>query len=570
MQQQTKSLDLRWNQCIGTKHAEAFNQHAHNLHKPFSDLISSLAGKQTNKLDWWVSNVTSRNTFSSPLFYRICAISFVEKLLSTGVVPDQLVVDSIAQSELLQEIIAEYKVDCSVIVKEESKLIKARGFLFPVVFLKYFCVWLLVRLFTRHSCEKLITGLILVDTFISPGFEHLDRYYPGLVESLAKTDRKRIWYVPSFYGYSFFGIKSALKKLRKSNRNYLFKERYLRFSDYLFVLGHRRRLQCKALTFCVIAGRDFHKIMQEEMSTHPEFGGAIIGLLNYRFFLRVKESGLTVDRVVDWFENQVVDKGWNAGVRHYLPTVDSIGYQGYAVTPHYLNMYPTTAELEGGVLPKQVAVIGEGFVESRKRFCLEIDVVTAPAFRFSHIYDFKVSVGNAGFSVLVALPKSLHESKLIVDMACEVLDSSKTIGPISWQLKLHPTHTSDKLITVLGSAIDHFEIKNNSFQELLTKANLVISNASSVCLESVACGRPTIIMSGGKGLVHNPIPDAVPSEIWRICYSADELCDAILNFHESYGRFSERYVEIGLSVRDRYFEPVQRAGIYEFIGVKGV
>jgi len=214
-------------------------------------------------------------------------------------------------------------------------------------------------------------------------------------------------------------------------------------------------------------------------------------------------------------------------------------------------------------------VIGDGFVVSRKQFCPEIDVVTAPAFRFSHLYGFEGSKNSSEFNVLVALPKALHEAKLIVDLASEVMSSGDVDGSVIWQLKLHPTHKRATIHETLGSAVDCFEIQNKSFNELLGNANLVISNASSVCLESVACGRPTIVVSGGQGLVHNPIPDIVPEEIWRICYCASDLSGLLLNFYHSYDDHAKSYAEIGRSVRDKYFMPVQKDGVYEFLGIEG-
>ena len=61
-----------------------------------------------------------------------------------------------------------------------------------------------------------------------------------------------------------------------------------------------------------------------------------------------------------------------------------------------------------------------------------------------------------------------------------------------------------------------YEIANNkSFPELLKKTDLLITVASSTCLEALACGVPVIIMKNNEGLTYDPIPKNISQSIYR-------------------------------------------------------
>ena len=39
----------------------------------------------------------------------------------------------------------------------------------------------------------------------------------------------------------------------------------------------------------------------------------IIAILNYYFFKRLKEQDIKIKLIIDWYENQIIDKGFNLG-----------------------------------------------------------------------------------------------------------------------------------------------------------------------------------------------------------------------------------------------------------------
>ncbi len=86
-------------------------------------------------------------------------------------------------------------------------------------------------------------------------------------------------------------------------------------------------------------------------------------------------------------------------------------------------------------------------------------------------------------------------------------------------------------------------------------------------METIARGIPVIIAGNPAGLTHNPIPENIKDDIWRLCDSSPELAEAI----EFYVNCSEeKYLEfqkIGEKIKEEYFAPVTHKGTSQFLGL---
>ena len=94
---------------------------------------------------------------------------------------------------------------------------------------------------------------------------------------------------------------------------------------------------------------------------------------------------------------------------------------------------------------------------------------------------------------------------------------------------------------------------------------MMLGNTSSTCLESLALGIPVVIIGSQSGLTQNPIPENVNKDIWRICYTPEELSDAISHFLNISDEERDILKKIGEEIREMYFEPVTREGVRKFL-----
>ena len=63
----------------------------------------------------------------------------------------------------------------------------------------------------------------------------------------------------------------------------------------------------------------------------------------------------------------------------------------------------------------------------------------------------------------------------------------------------------------------------------------------------------------------NPIPETITEDIWQLCYTPDEMAKAIDFYAYRDEEKVKRHEEIGQIIRERYFEPVTRDSVYNFL-----
>jgi hypothetical protein len=549
-----------------------WNRIAADIHKPFNNLIDSLSRQHGKNIDWWVSSPASRNTLVSPFFHYCCCIALLQELIRKKEPVSEIITDSRAFKKILEDYLGKQGVNARVTLAQLPVKQRLKELVRPIytIFglpLKHLLLFFAAKL--TRSLRKPLTSapLILIDTFVMPGYIEKDRYYPGVLDALSEEEKQRVWFVPHLYGFHPWQYLSVLKRLRKAERNFISKDDFLKFGDYWCLWQHLfrvRKLQIKPSFFC---GVDISPLVREELTGFRNVGSSYVPLLNYSFAKRLKETGVKLRLVIDWFENQNIDRGWNVGFRCFFSEAETIGYQGFIVSAHYLCMYPTEVEKDSGVIPHKVAVIGRGLAQSARRLCPDLDVCIAPAFRFQHVWqERKYFPVAGGHTILVALPIVISEAvyilKLLVPAANESADG------VRFWIKPHPTASQSQIQSAFGSGWpEQFEFVDGDFGDCVEKSNLLVSSASSACMETLAKGIPVVIIGNSNGLTQNPIPETITEDIWRLCYNQHEVKDAIQFYQARSPEKIKEHEEAGKRIREEYFEPVTREGVREFLGL---
>lgn len=557
---------------INSEHLALFNQIAIDIRETFIDINESISRQHAKSIDWWISSPASRNTFASPLFHYCCCLVLLQELIRAKEHFAEIITDSKAFKKIIEDYMAKQGVNARVTLARWSlkrglkELIRPLYVTFGIP-LRHHLLFFASKL-TRSLRKPLPSEPItLIDTFIIPSYVEKDRYYPGVLDALSEKERQLVWFVPHLDRFRPWQFLQVVILLRKSERNFLLKDDFLKLRDYWCIWRHLfrvRKLQIKSSFFC---GVDISSLVREELTGFRGIGSSYNPLLNICFAKRLKEAGVELRLVVDWFENQDIDKGWNAGFRRFFPDVETIGYQGFIVTTHYLCMYPTEEEKKSKVIPHKTFVIGRGLTRLAKRFCPTLDVKVAPAFRFQHVWRKRNHFPTAnGHTVLVALPMMINDAvymlKLIASAANEITGNTR------FWIKPHPTVLQSQIQRAFGTRWpEQFEFVSGDFNECVEKSNLLISNASSVCMETLAKGIPVIIVGNSSGLTHNPIPETITEDIWRLCFSPFEIKKTIDFYQNRSPEKIKEHEEVGKRIREEYFEPVTREGVRVFLGL---
>lgn len=114
---------------------------------------------------------------------------------------------------------------------------------------------------------------------------------------------------------------------------------------------------------------------------------------------------------------------------------------------------------------------------------------------------------------------------------------------------------------------DEFMTVSSSFKDCLQEYNIMIENTSSTCLETIALGIPVIIIGSQSGLAQNPIPERLKEDIWRLCYTPEELVATINLYLGKLDKDKIRYETIGQRIKKEYFEPVTEKSVRRFLRI---
>ena len=544
---------------------------ADKFRKRYIEHLAALGEGNENNLYWWTLNFACRNTLISPLFKNVCYLILLKDKLEKGQIINEVIVDSFGLKKVLQKYKTAGKLNFKITYKGKNFLclfiLRFYSYFKTAInfFLRWFFGWV-----TRKYSKKSIFNkdIILIDTFVYKnsftGNIFNDRYYPSLKEYVSSNEKKYIYYIPTYFG--IWKYKELFKNLRKSKNSFILKEDYLRIIDYFIVLSPLRKLiNVDKKSF---EGFDISSLIREEISNDKVSNSSINGVLNYRFVKRLKDGGIKVRTFINWFENQSIDHGYNMGFRENYPEADLVGYLGFPPQNNYLSLYPTEQERLFKVIPKEIKVIGSGYIGAAKQFCPELTVKVAPAFRHSNIWnDRKIYPEKDKFVILIALPIIAVESDEMIGL---VLDSIKSIGIDNLFIQIKPHPTQDLRILKdkwLDSTIPNLDFVSGDFNSCVESANILISCTSSACLETIAKEIPVIVIASKSGLTQLVIPGEVKQDIWKLCYSVEDVRKAILFYINKENDNKRDYREIGREVRKKYFEPVTKKSVRNFLGL---
>ena len=548
------------------------NQLAKEIRNDFDNLINKISEQHYNNINWIVSSLASRNKYQSSLFIRCLQLEFIKKTLIENPKNSFRIVTS---DKTLSKVLKINFSDNHEIISSETIFLFFWRKLRP--FRQYFIAFYFLTLRFLGSRGKINkykfpknSEITLIDTFVlnnKSGDDgsikngiYKDRYYPGLLENLSLNERKNIFFIPTIVG--FFNPISIFKKIRKSNYSFIVHDDFLKLYDYIIVLMHPFSVLNLKFSYSNFRGIDIKNLLTEERNRNCSDFISLLGILYYRFSKRLKENDIRVRLLVEWYENQVMDRGMIKGFHTHYPNCPVHGYQGYIISKD-LHIYtqPSYSEFIGGAVPDIVFVTGNGLKNNIKEFCKQVKVDVAPGFRFNKVNrERKYFPQNNNFTILIGLPIGLDDCKEILRMFINYSNQNKTIDYV---VKPHPTWSENKIKSLFNNGeLSNFSFVKGDFHDHVEKANLLISNASSVSLEALTKGVPVIIIAPISGIVQNPIPDDVSNKIWKLVRNMRELNDSVDYFKKKL--VNEDIIDFKY-VKREYFEPISEISVRNFL-----
>jgi hypothetical protein len=484
----------------------------------FSALIAGLTQGRERDIDWWVCLPASRNTHASKLFTQCMRLALVRALLDEGA-QIEVETDSPAMAAVLRPVLGK-----AVTLRGGAWKRRLRG-----------AAWNIASSLFHAAAARLAAGrtragrrppgpepIALLESFVYrdsfSGGRFKDFHYPALYESLDETQRRRFYYLPLFYRLRDY--TSFFREMRRSERNFLPREDYLRLSDYAFAFGHwwrAGRLRGRAAPF---AGFDAGPLVDADLADGRFANSAVQALLSYRFWSKAR-SGLAINCYVDWYEGQDLDHAVAAAFNWHADMPRLVSMRPIA-PESYLSLTPAPHEVAWGVVARVWGVIGGRVRDEIARAYPALHVLPAPGLRHLRLRDFRRRPAGGGERPVILILLS-QEMDLVVQLLAVAGPLLRTDTEYRWRVKRHPGMPKEEAQAVVSSWAQGIELAEGDLDQWLAQAAVVVGLGSNTLLEAAAVGIPVICASGGNEPTEMPFSASFRSGWWSMCYDGSEL-----------------------------------------------
>jgi len=561
--QKIAKLDLR---SLTVGQSKLYDEIVPNVQDTFNQIIGNIYDRNKNNHNWYFSSVASRNPHQSPLFERLCKVRIVEILLS--------------QNEFLEVYLDDYCLYKFILKNFQNNSLKVFFVgnkksiinIFIILLYRYakyikiiLCKWFISSFWKINLIRD--RNLFLIDTFVYSGNNgqgtinngiYNDRYYPNLLKYTSDENESEILYIPTLLIDNKF-LSTFIKLLKQ--KKFLTKEPFIKSFDWLILLIlPLRKINLEGIN-SKFKRYDIIDFIRDELLFNKFSISKLISGINYKFVKRLSSRNISIQGFIEWYENQVIDRGMILGLRKYFPDVKVCAYQGFVVCPNY-NFYiaPTKFEIDHLLAPHLIAVTGKCLLNEPKRN-YNIKTIVAPAFRFQHLYNNRIKFPDID-KVTILMPFSicLKSSLSNLKLLTGAVKSSVCTNQAVIVVKMHPAFSTEGVKNQIKKIDCQIQISDEEINLVLQKTNILVGSATSACVEALVYNITVIIIANNSGITSNPIPGKYLNQC-KIVYGADDLTEHISAWYKNK---PERLVE-KTEILEDCFQEVNQNSLEAFL-----
>lgn len=525
-------LDFSDNSNLSERDSKALDSQIDLSIAKFNSFVSCLIKENKISDTDLFLNVSSRDTSTSKIFDICSKLNLIKSKNQLGQTPRLIKVTDEVFAKLIE---INYE---QLGFSELPEVIyeKKQNLFFRII--KNFCVtsylllvcWIIFKFFRKNKIPSskitLVDNFIFKDSFGKDGYFY-DRYYSGFDKYLSLEEQNQVWFSPTLIDIrNPIDFVKIIIRSKKSKFNFIFEESWLTISDLINSLFSSLNASKKIKKIPDYEGLDLSPLIKENLKKDIFSPGFAKAMNKYQYFRRIKNRGIKINGFLNWFENQTIDRAFNLSAKKFYPDVLTIGYQGYIFPKYELHKNPIDLEIKLNTIPNSLALISEREIEKRKRFSSNINFFLAPALRYEYLENIQYKKPDNDL-ILFPLPIDINQSIQLVNFAHKIdrfFDKKVEIV-----LKCHPKFSIKEFkLLVPTSKNDKFIFSEGRIEKLLSKASLVVSSASTVCIEAASLGIPVAIISNSSGITRNPLPAPSENDLWATIYNESDLL-ALIN-----------------------------------------
>ena len=445
--------------------------------KKYTFWIDKVGENCCEDIDWWMTLPSYRNPYYSNILNYMTVIDTLNQLKKKRI---KIITHSKSMSEIINQKFRTNKINVYV-KKKLTFFIVVKSLFSSIIFQTI--LYCFINIFVKKKKINKKNKIIIIDKFVTlRKKQNLNFYKP-----FEDTKEIKNFIVPSFVfrSLNFVDLKNVMIELLKKENNYIFKEHYLKIQDLLFAFFHILRRKKFVNRKYDYKKNDISKLIKEEILNFNDFKSIHTGILNYLFFKRAADKKLNLIKSINWFENQIVDKGWNLGFRKFFSKIEknSYGYQDFNKHYNLISNSPSRLEYNSKVTPEKIVIISKLFKKITKEFFFSQKLILGKSWRFKKIINNKLSSIQMSkrnkITLILCGLKHIDEELIKLTINSCLLDNK-----IKIYVKPHPILDISYIISKTKMP-KNFILYNGNLQKLLQESLISITaGPSSALLES--------------------------------------------------------------------------------------
>lgn len=562
--------------------------------KSEADYISSIEKLNEinkNNLVWWFTPVSTRCPLISDVFQNLCYIRLVENLFTEDRIPSIIIIESSGLLCIIDQLLTNSGFDTSFPSHSERKKKKSFRLVCKIFFQdNYHTLFIAIKksllapmveicdIITRAYKRRFASSLtkrdidpvlinkktIMIITFffqddINDG-KFVDRYHPYLYDYL-KSKGYDILIYPRFCQEII--NPELYEKIRSNPDAILIPEDYLSIFDYFKAffkcITGKYRLKIK------FDSNDPLYILEDYIidEVHSITTTNILrNYLTYFAFRNIMKEGQNIQSIILWHENQYDERGIIRAVREMSPDTPISGYQGFIHYTNYLNIMPVQSEVHAGITPDRFLITGKSQINFITKYTKDQKFSIAAALRYNYIYrennKYFNTISHSRECIVIILP-GMEQAIEIVDMVFSLSQEGHFSLPV--YIKDHPNCSYESLEKNL--IIENFLKYTGKVVDLPYMFPIIITGTSSVVIETLCMGIPTIFLGRSNTLNFDPVNQEIPH--YYRCNSAYEIISTINGIINLKDNNIEERLKITQKIKDEFFTPISDESMRTFI-----
>lgn len=483
-------LDLRYNSIIQDKQLnKSFRKISNNNRKYYFNLIDEFNYLNSTNLLWLSSITSSRNIFSSKIFYYISLRIFIKEniktisgykkiLLDNKIIMNLLIDMSINQNKLIL-----YKTNYFIYLLKKLKYVSMN--IFSIIFFKIFM-----------NSKKINNNSIFIQLPISKKYT-INNSIGNFKKYIDKDDLKKVIFIPFLINKNFKEYINIIKV--NKIENILFKQNFLSLKDHFKIL-------CSILNFSVLQIPKSFSFIDKQL-IFDEYTENIISpssfdCLEYNTFIEKLSKNSNNDyKFVSIFENSSLNKIWNFSIhKNFQKTINNAIKVMIPIKNYFSQYYVLKSEMKLHLLPNKIFISSKMLKDQLIKDNMHIKNLyhNGPSIR-SHNNLVKNKIKAVVFFTSILN----FETSLIL----KYLNKVDFNNDYKYFIKFHPSIEKNMQNKYMKYAPSKFSVNNTLNISQLNSESIIISGMSSIIIDSINANIKNIYVDTGFYLSLNPVLD---------------------------------------------------------------